>query len=116
VRSATAARLGLGAVCLAAPGLVLDAIGGPDRNDPTTCRIAQVLGARLALQGVGDLVLGQRTRRLDVVVELMHAASMVPAAAVWPRHRRSALGSAAAACCVAVLDVMSTRQNSAVVG
>ena len=107
MRAATLVRLGLGAACLAAPDLVLDAVGGPDRHDPTTRRITQVLGGRLAVQGVGDIVLGPRTRRLDVLVDLTHAASMLPAAALWPRHRRSALVSAAVATGVAVLDMRS---------
>lgn len=108
MRTATLARLGLGGACLIAPGRVLDAVGGPDRHDPTTQLVARVLGGRLMLQGCADLMFGQRTRRLDVVVDLTHAASMLPMAARWPAHRRTALSSAVAAATIAVLDACAT--------
>ena len=105
MRSATAARLGLGAVCLAVPDRVLAAVGGPDRDDRRSQRVARALGARLVLQAGLDLALGPRTRRADVAVELTHATSMLPAALLWPAHRRSALASAALAVGIALLDV-----------
>jgi hypothetical protein len=105
VRAATLARLALGGVCLMAPDQVLDVVGGADRHDRTTRLVARVLGGRLVLQGGADLVLGRRTRRLDAVVDLAHAASMVPLAVRWPAHRRTALVSAAAASAIALLDL-----------
>jgi hypothetical protein len=105
VRSATAARLVLGGACLAAPGGVLAVVGGPDRDDPTTRLAARVLGGRLVLQAAADLALGPRTSRVGALVELTHAASMLPVAVRWPEHRRTALVSAAAAATIAVLDL-----------
>jgi hypothetical protein len=111
VRAATLARLLLGTVCLARPAVALEAIGGPDQGDDATELVARVLGGRLVLQGLGDLALGRRLRRADLVIELTHAASMLPAAAAWPRHRRSALASAAVATTIGLLDLVSTPRS-----
>jgi hypothetical protein len=105
MRAATLARLAFGGACLVAPARVLDVVGGPDRHDPTVRLVARVLGGRLVLQGCGDLVLGRRTRVLGVVVDLTHAASMLPVAARWSEHRRTATVSAALASVVALLDL-----------
>ena len=109
MRPATAARLVLGGACIAVPVPLLDLIGGPDRDDPTTQLVARVLGGRLVLQAGADVVLGRRTRGPGVVVELTHAASMLPAAVLWPTHRRTALVSAATATAIALLDLRSHR-------
>ena len=108
VRSAIRARLVLGILCVAMPHRVLAAIGGRDRDDPRAAVIARVLGARLLVQAGVDAALGPRTRRVDVAVELTHAASMLPAALIWPTHRRSALVSAACGGGVALLDLGRT--------
>ena len=105
VRSATATRLALGGLCLAMPTTVLRLLGSSDRDDPVVLRTARVLGARLVVQAGLDLTLGPRTRRADIVVDLTHATSMVPVALLWPRHRRTALASAAMASTVALLDL-----------
>lgn len=105
MRSATAARVLLGGACLAAPDRVLALVGGPDRADRRTRKVAQVLGARLVLQAGLDLAFGARTRGVDVAVELSHAASMLPVAVIWPAHRRSALVSAGLATGMALLDI-----------
>jgi hypothetical protein len=107
VRPATAARLVLGGLCLAAPGRLLDAIGAPDRGDPRTWIIVRVLGGRLLAQGVADLALGARTRVPDIVIDATHAATMVAAAARRPDHRRSAMVSAALATGTAGLDLVA---------
>jgi hypothetical protein len=113
VRSAAIrARLVLGILCVAMPHRVLAAIGGRDRDDPRAAVIARVLGARLLVQAGVDAALGPRTRRVDVTVELTHAASMLPAALLWPIHRRSALVSAACGGGVALLDLGRTRVRS----
>jgi len=83
MRAATLARLAFGGACLVAPARVLDVVGGPDRHDPTVRLLARLLGGRWVLQGCGDLVLGRRSRVLGVVVDLTHAASMLPVAARW---------------------------------
>jgi hypothetical protein len=105
VRSATVARLGLGTVCAVAPGRVLAAVAGRDQDDPRVVAVTRVLGGRLLLQAGADLAFGPRTRTADVLVEVAHAASMLPAALIWPTHRRSALASAAGATSIALLDV-----------
>jgi hypothetical protein len=104
VRPATLVRLLLGSACLVAPQGVLALAGGPDRDDTLALKLARVVGARLVLQGAGDVLLGSRVRRLDIVVELAHAGSMLPVAMRWPRHRRTALVSAVVAATVAGLD------------
>jgi hypothetical protein len=103
------ARLVLGTVCVAVPHRVLAAVGGPDQENPRATGIARVLGTRLLLQGGLDAALGPRTRRVDMAVELAHAASMVPAAWIWPTHRRSALVSAACATGISLLDLRPAR-------
>jgi hypothetical protein len=107
MRPATVARLALGGACLAVPDRVLGLVGGPDQDDPATQLVTRVLGGRLLLQGGADLALGRRTRGIDVAVDLLHAASMVPVAAWWPAHRRSATASAAAAGGIALLDLLA---------
>ena len=111
MRAATAARLGLGGACLAAPGELLGLLRSPDRDDRATQWVTRVLGARWVVQAAADLAWGRRTRRADVVVELTHAASMLPAAAVWPARRRTALLSAAVASCLAALDLRGARAS-----
>jgi hypothetical protein len=106
---ATAARLLIGGTCLVAPGSVLAAVGAPDRQDRHVRRITSALGARLVLQAGLDHVRGRPARTLDATIELTHAASMVPVAAIWPRHRRSASVSAAVAAGIAVLDLLDRR-------
>jgi hypothetical protein len=104
VRSAVIARSVLGTVLVAVPDRVLAAVGGPARNAPRAAGIARALGARLVVQAGVDAVLGPRTRHVDLALELSHAASMLPAALIWPTHRRPALVSAACAAGIALLD------------
>jgi len=108
LRSATAARVVLGTVCLAAPDRLLDVVGA---REVRTAAIMRVLGGRMLVQAVLDVALGARLRVLDPTVELLHAASMVPVAVVWPAHRRPALISAAAATGIAALDLAGHRDR-----
>ncbi|HET7067008.1 MAG TPA: hypothetical protein VFI21_05355 [Nocardioides sp.] len=103
MRTATAARLGLGALCLTATDRVLSAVGGSGSRARLVTRL---LGARLLLQAGLDVAWGDRTRRPDAMVELTHAASMVSVAAVSPRYRAPALTSAALATGTAALDLV----------
>jgi hypothetical protein len=107
------ARLLVGSVCVTAPAAVLGAIGGPGRSDESTRTVARVLGARLFLQALVDLAIGPRTRPVDLVMEVTHAASMLPAAVIWPRHRRPALVSAAVATGIGLLDLAPPRRDRA---
>jgi hypothetical protein len=99
----------LGAACVTQPGRVLAVIGGPDRDDASTRTVVRVLGGRLVAQAAADLVVGPRTRRLDLVVDLTHAATMIAAAWRWPEHRRSASLRAGAAAATALLDAGGRR-------
>jgi hypothetical protein len=108
MRPAAFARLLLGGGCLLAPGAVLTLVGGPDREDRHVRTIARILGGRLVAQAAADLALGSRTRKLDIAVDVTHAASMLAAAMRWPAHRRSALASAGFATVAAVLDAADT--------
>jgi hypothetical protein len=103
---AAAARFLVGGACLLVPGSVLAAVGAPDQDDRTVRRITSALGARLVMQAGLDVARWRRAGALDVTIELTHAASMVPVAAIWPRHRRSATASAAVAVSIAVLDLL----------
>jgi hypothetical protein len=105
MRAASAARLVVGGCCIFSPARVLAAVGAPDQGHRRVRGIARALGVRLVVQGVLDLAWGRCTRRIDIAVELIHAASMVSAALIWPAHRRSASVSAAVATSIAVLDV-----------
>jgi hypothetical protein len=111
MRSATPARLLLGCACLAVPGSVLRALGAPDQSDRRVRLIARALGGRLLLQAGLDVVRGPCARRLDVAIELTHAASMVPAAVIWPVHRRTATASAAIATGIAMLDLIEMETH-----
>ena len=112
MRAATVVRGAIGAGCLLAPEVLLGAVGAPDQDDHRVQVIVRVLGARMVAQAALDLDRGRRTRGLDVVVELTHAASMLPAAAIWPAHRRTALLSAAAATTIAVLDLTGRSRRT----
>jgi hypothetical protein len=105
MRRATAVRLVMGSIFVAAPGQVLAAIGAPDRDDPAVRLAARVLGGRLVLHGAADLAFGPGTRRLGIAVELAHAASMIPVAVRSEVHRRTALTSAGLATAIAALDL-----------
>jgi hypothetical protein len=111
MRSATAVRVGVGGVCVVAPGRVLGAVRAPDRDDRLVRRMVRALGLRLVLQAGLDLAWDRRTRGLDIALELTHAASMLAAAVIWPAHRHSASVSAALAAGVAALDVAETRSR-----
>jgi hypothetical protein len=105
VRIATLVRFALGGACLTAPAAVLAMVGGPDRGDADTRRVARVLGGRMVLQAVADVTLGRRTVRPGALVDVLHAVSMVPLAVSRPRHRRTAVASACLATGVGLLDL-----------
>ena len=90
-----------GLTLLAAPGRVVDALC-PEL--PRSRRWAvPLLGARLVVQhGAVLAVPGARTVRVGSVVDLLHAASMVPVARSVP-YRRAAVISGAVAAGYAVL-------------
>jgi hypothetical protein len=105
MRLIVVARLVVGAACLTAPGPLLRAVRAPDHADLRVRGVARVLGLRLVTQGALDAAWPGYPRRLGVAVELTHAASMVPVAALRPDHRRAATTSASVATALALLDL-----------
>jgi len=90
-----------GLALLARPVQATAALGLGETPPPTW--VVRVLGARRLVQHVALAAApGRGAARLTVVTELAHAASMLPAALVWPRHRRAALTSAAGATAAAL--------------
>lgn len=118
LRAADAVRLVLAGVCLARPTLPARLT----RTEPTDAvvLVTRVLALRLGCQGaVGVLVAarGSRTasRRVlaaDAVVEACHAATMVPAAAVFRDRARLAGASGVVAACAALADLRAWRRLS----
>lgn len=89
--------------------------GGPGGQPPAW--VVRVLGGRMAAQAlVVRWVAGRsgprdrrRAVRAGAAVDGLHGASMIAAAAVFPRYRRSALASAAVAFVAAGLAGAATR-------
>lgn len=69
----------------------------------------RVLGARHLAEAAALGWLGPRARRLVVLTEGVHAASMVALAAGSPRYRRAAITSAAMATLLALLTEETSR-------
>jgi hypothetical protein len=89
------ANTALGALLLARPDEVADASAGSARPGPGWVRL---LGARYLVQGVAQASLPRaEVLQLSVVVDGLHAASMVGLAMVRAEYRRPALISAAVA-------------------
>ncbi|SDO36807.1 hypothetical protein SAMN04515671_0717 [Nakamurella panacisegetis] len=84
----------IGAVLLIRPAAVTARVSAGASTPDLT--IVRVLGGRQLLQGGAVLVRpgSAALLRLGSVVDLLHAASMVAAATLWPRYRRPALASA----------------------
>lgn len=82
-------RLSWAAALLVVPDRVIRAGGGT--VDTRSRRVARILGARHALQGVVELVSWPRWRRSGIVVDGLHAATAAGLAAFDPDRRRVAL-------------------------
>lgn len=112
MRIATAVAAGQlfsGAALLLRPtGLGRLAAGGAEPPPPA---IVRLLGGRMAAQGL--LLLGRvsdgRAFRVGAAVDGCHAASMVAAAAAFPRFRRAAAASAAIAFAMAAFETKAAR-------
>lgn len=105
MRGTGSIRLALGVLLLARPDLPARLTRTP--TDGRVRGITRVLGGRYAAQGALDLVL-PHDRRLDVAVELLHAASMLPLARRGHPHARLALLSAGVAAALAGADGLSS--------
>ncbi len=107
-RSWGATTAAVGALALLRPRRVAGlASGGGSAPDTPVVRI---LGARQLLQG-GVLVIRPAPLLVigGLVVDVLHAASMVAAAVIWPGYRRAALASAAVAGTSAVAGALILR-------
>ena len=95
MRRPDAARLALGALTLAGPGLAVRLTGA--RDGVGVRRTVRVLGVRYVVQAVGGRWLHRAwVPEVDAAVDVVHALSMLGLAGLAPRHRRLALVSAAA--------------------
>jgi hypothetical protein len=95
---------GWGAGLLAGPRAMAGLVSGDSAAPPVA--IIRALGARRVAQHVLALAAPRRTVvLLSAATDALHAASMVAAAVIWPRYRRSALVSAGVATAAAALSV-----------
>ncbi len=102
VRAAASVLAVAGAVLLARPRQVVRLVAPGEPEPPLA--VVRALGGRLVVQHV--LVALRPTRRglfAGALVDAAHAVSMVPAAAVWPAHRRQATASGAVGVASALL-------------
>lgn len=103
-----AAHLTQAAALLGSPSAVARAVAGNGGIAPSW--LVQVLGARTLVQGAAEAVRPtQGVRRVGIVVDVTHAASMLLAARIWPQYRRAALASAGAAASSAAAGALLTR-------
>ncbi len=108
-RLVASVRVGWGAVLLVAPRPVLAGVHHV-RVDRASLVVARVLGARQVAQGVVTVARPDPTvAGLGVVVDVLHAASMVGLAAVDRGRARGALTEAAVAATWAALGYASLR-------
>ncbi len=103
-RAVSAALGALGLITAVAPDQVTARLGPGSPRPPRW--IVRVLGARSVLQHA--LILTRPTRRavqFGATLDGLHAASMLPAAAVWSRYARPASVSAGIAAVSALLQL-----------
>ena len=104
MRRPDAARLALGVVALARPGLPVRVTGS--RDGAGVRRVVRVLGARYVVQSLGGRWVHRAwVPEADAAVDVVHALSMLGLARLAPPHRRLALVSAATATAFAVADL-----------
>lgn len=102
-RAVSGAHLLAGAVLTARPHLIVSRLSGPVGR-PAPVWVARALGARMLAQGVAEALRPSSDVLLGgALVDVTHAASMVPAAAWWREYRRAALTSGLGALACAVL-------------
>jgi hypothetical protein len=103
-------HLGQAAVLLAQPPAALRGLAGNQGIPPAW--IVRGLGIRTLVQAAAEAI---RPRpdvlRVGIVVDLLHAASMLAAAWIWPRYRRAAVASAGAAVASAAAGALLIRQR-----
>src|SRR4051794_18591874 len=90
----------VGVAALARPEAMVSAVTARPASALETFA-ARAIGGRLAAQAVIVLLWPGRTAGVAAAVDVLHAATMVPAAAVSRRERRLCLASAVTSCAVA---------------
>lgn len=102
--------LSWGAALLARPEQIADVVGG---GTAPPAWIVRVLGARGVVQEA--VVLLVPTRRVALAAagtDVLHALSMLAAAAIWPRYRRCELASAGVASVSALLTLTGVQPSA----
>ncbi len=109
VRSIGVVTAAVGIMAASRPVLVGRwAAGG---NSPPDAGIVRLLGARYLVQAAAELSIPTRAvLRAACVVDGLHAASMIGAAAAFPAYRRAALCSAAIAGTSALATAVSASR------
>lgn len=101
-------HVGQAVVLLAQPPGALRSLAGEGGVPPAW--IMRVLGARLLLQAAPEAMAPSRSLlRLGVLVDLVHAVSMIAAARIWPRYGRATLASAGSAGASALAGALIAR-------
>lgn len=104
MRPPDVARLALGLLALARPGLPVRV--SASRDGVGVRRTVRVLGMRYVVQSLGGRWLHHSwVPEAGAAIELVHAASMLALARVLPQHRRLALASATLATAFAAADL-----------
>ncbi|SFO70577.1 hypothetical protein SAMN05660464_0649 [Geodermatophilus dictyosporus] len=104
VRCAASVMGASGVALLARPRQVVGLVA-PDEAEPWLA-VVRLLGGRLVVQHALVALRPSRRRVVGgVVVDAVHALSMVPAAALWPGHRRLATVSGAVGAVSAALGL-----------
>lgn len=102
-RTVSGLHLLAGAALTARPRAVADRLSGPGER-PAPAWVTRVLGARMLAQGMVEAVRPTPDLLLaGALVDMTHAASMVPAAEWWREYRRAAIASGAGALACALL-------------
>jgi hypothetical protein len=97
-----------GLLLIALPARVAALAAGNGTRPAST--ITRLLGARIAAQGVAQLVRpSTATTQTVAVVEALHGSSMVGLAVLSPRYRRPALIAAAVAGLSGAAELAATR-------
>ena len=114
MRATDAVRTVVGVPLAVRPGLAARLLGVPPSGG--LLLVARALGIRYAVQGVASGALTRTSWRhrvlvADAAVDGIHAASMLPVAALLPHVARPALVSAALATTLAVLDGRAARRR-----
>jgi len=103
-----AATAAVGATALLGGQRVAKAVSGG--SGVPDAAVVRLLGGRQLVQGAAILIRPARPLLIGALtVDVLHAASMVAAAVIWPGYRRAALTSAAVASASAAAGALVLR-------